>query len=347
MAVPKLDVDDLNLKRCSTLRSWLLCYKEELGVRLAESRTLFGTRCLAVDIHSHSVHSDGRATVQDNVEMARVVGLDFLFATDHNSLAQKRHTRKWPDTSWGQEPGAGPHHIGLLCGRQRFRPKGRSIAADFAAAARISPFVWIPHPAGWHPKTWYTDEAIDTLWTLGPEFAVEVLNGAHKIVTAYDRFDAKAVRVWDRLLCDGRKVTALGASDAHVPEAIGTAWTGVFAVRRNAASIIRALRAGRCFASESSLLDFSCNGQPMGSAVQRRRGSDDTLRIRVADAGGLAWVRVVAGGKTIKQYDLHGTKLFDARLVHRAAQAGYYRIESAAIDDRRAFSTPIYVTLRG
>ena len=96
-----------------------------------------------------------------------------------------------------------------------------------------------------------------------------------------------------------------------------------------------------------SLLDFSCNGQPMGSIAQRRRGSDDTLRLRVADAGGLAWVRVVSGGETIKQCDVHGTKLFEARLVRRALRAGYYRIESAAIDDRRAFSTPIYVTLRG
>lgn len=345
--MPKLDLSDLHAKRGQTLTSWLWHYKGDLAVRLAESRKLFGKRLLAVDIHSHSIHSDGRATVQENVEMARRVGLDFLFATDHQSLAQKRDALKCPDLSWGQEPGAGPHHIGLLCGKRLFKPEGRSIADDFAAAARVAPFVWIPHPAGWYPTTWYTDEAIATLWTLGPSFAVEVLNGAVKIVNAYDPFDAKAVQVWDRLLCDGRKVAALGASDAHVPESIGTAWTGVFAARPTAPSIISSLRNGLCFATESALIDFSGDGRPMGSTVQRRRGSSVTLRFRVADAAGLAWVRVVSQGKVVRDYALRGTKIFEESLACRALKAGYYRIESAAIDNRRAFSTPIYIELRG
>lgn len=341
--MPRLNVDELHLKRANSLGKWIRDFKGDLAVRLAESRKLLGRHVLAVDIHSHAVHSDGLAMVEENVEMARHLGLDFLFATDHQSLAQKRHTRKWADASWGQEPGAGPHHIGLLCGTRKFKPKQASIAADFAAAAKIAPFVWIPHPAGWYPRKWYTEEAIATLWTLGPKFAIELLNGAHKVVTAYDPFDAKALQVWDRLLCDGRKVTALGASDAHIPEAIGTAWTGVFAARRTAPSIIGALGKGQCFASESSLVDFSCDGQPMGSSVQRPSGKTVTLRFRIADAAGLAWARVVSQGKIVKEYAVHGGKIVEGSLPRKVVKAAYYRVESAAIDNRRAYSSPIYV----
>ena len=334
----------LTQKRFQWLVRLIGLYKRDLAERLAETRRLLGRRVYAADIHTHSHHSDGRGTVEENYACAKDCGLDFLFVTDHTSLRQKRALRKWADASWGQEPGAGLHHIGLLCNRRLLRPRGDSLAADFERARKLAPFVWIAHPAGWYPQTAYTDQQIASLWTLGESFAVEVLNGACKIVRAYDAFDAAAVRVWDRLLCEGRKVTALGGSDAHAPDDIGTAWTGVFAARGTVPALLRALRAGHCFASESSLMEFSCQGRPMGSTLRAERGERLELRWRVADAAGIASVRILSQGGVVKEWPVKGRPLIEHEWTTRArGGAAYYRLESTASDDRRAFSTPIYV----
>lgn len=319
-------------------------YKRDLAERLAGTRKLFGRRAYVVDIHTHSNYSDGVGTVEENYERVKHVGLDFFFATDHGSIGQKRFVRKWADASWGQEPGASPHHLGLLCGSRLFVTRSDGVAAQFERAKKIAPFVWIPHPVGWYPGVWYTDDTIEMLWTLGADFAIEVMNAANKVTRAYDAFDAKAVTVWDRLLCDGKKVTALGGSDAHSPDEIGSVWTGVFAATRTAPSIIKALNKGRCFASEASLLDFSCSGRPMGATVRKRRGAKLELRFRVVDAGGIASVRIISQGRVVKEVHAKGKTVVESTWTRKVgARPVYYRLESTASDDRRAFSTPIYV----
>lgn len=320
--------------------------KGDLAERLVRTRALFGRpRALVVDPHTHSTFSDGRGTVADNVERAKACGIDFLFATDHGSIKQKRVVAEWPDVSWGQEPGAGPHHIGLLCNDRLFVPADANIAGTLERARKSAAFAWIPHPAGWYPATWYSDAAIETLWTLGQEFAVEVMNGANKVVRAYDAFDAKAVTVWDRLLCDGRKVTALGASDAHCPGEIGSNWTGVFSTRCEERSITKALRAGACFASEAAMLRFACNGAVMGRTVSAKKGAKLELTFRVADADGIASIRIVSQGRVVKEWRVKDDTLVEGcHTVKARGKPAYYRLECTSSDDRRAFSTPVYVS---
>jgi hypothetical protein len=324
---------------------WL--YREDQAKRLAATRRLFGRPVHVVDIHSHSVFSDGLGTLEENRECARHAGLDFLFCTDHFGIRQKRVVAGWRDASWGQEPGAGPHHIGLLCNRRRFKPCCSDIARDFAAARQLAPFVWIPHPAGWYPSTWYPDEAIQTLWTLGRCFPMEVMNGACKAVRAYDAFDAKAVTVWDKLLSDGRQVTAVAGSDAHAPDDIGTAWTGIFAKACTPSRLIEALNKGTCFASEASLMDFTCNGKPMGSTVNCRPGAALRFRFRAADAAGVASVTLVSQGKAQKEFRPRRETVLDGVWTRPATRTpAYYRLEVIAADGLRAFSSPIYTQPR-
>ena len=319
-------------------------YKHDFAERLAETKKIFKKKVYTVDIHTHSTYSDGSGTVQENYKAAMNCGLDFFFATDHGSLGQKRSVKKWDNVSWGQEPGAGAHHIGLLHPSKLFVPKKVNIFADFVKAKCLAPFVWIPHPVGWYPDTWYDDESIKTLWTLGDSFAIEVINGANKIVAAYDVFDEKAIAVWDKLLCDGKKVTALGGSDAHGPDEIGTVWTGVYAAKCEAESLLKALNNENCFASEASLMEFSCDKKPMGTIIMKKKGSTIHLSFRVADVAGIASVRIVSGGKIIKEIQAKSKTFLTGQITRKTgAKSTYYRLESTACDNRRAFSTPIYI----
>ena len=340
----KAQKEALAQQRLGGLVRRLHFHRRVLAERLDGTRKLFGRRVYAVDIHSHSSHSDGSGTIDDNYACAKNAGLDFMFATDHASIRQKREAAKYPDASWGQEPGAGLHHIGLLCNRRLFKPGKTDIAEDLKRAGELSPFVWIPHPAGWFPGTYYSETQKEALWTLGNAFAMEVVNGACKIAEAYDSFDATAIELWDRLLCDGRKVTALGGSDAHCPDEFGSVWTGVYAPHRAAPSIIKAMQAGLCFASEASLVEFSCNGQPMGATVRVRKGATLDIKCRAVDSMGLASVRVVSQGRVIRERRVHGDPVVELTLSRRAGtRPVYFRMESTAVDNRRAFSTPVYV----
>ena len=355
MVMKSTDTEKIKQMRFDRFVRMMSLYKADLARRLGETRKLFGRKVLSIDIHIHSNHSDGKGTVKDIYDSMKNAGLDFVFVTDHTSLQQKRAMRKLPNMSWGQEPVSRDsnrrhwmHHIGLLCGRRRFYPRCDSTAADFERARQIAPFVWIPHPVGWGNtwagSNWYPEAWVRALWTLGDEFAMEVMNGAGKLVRAYDAFDQKAIEVWDRLLCDGKKVTALGGTDAHVPDSIGTVWSGVFAPQRRASSIIKTLKQGRCFASEASLIDFWCNGQPMGQTVRRRKGAAMKLSFRVADSAGIASIRIISRGKIVKEIDVKAKSVLQGKLsIRLGSEETYYRLESTASDDRRAFSTPIYV----
>lgn len=340
----KTHLEHRRFKRAGRLIGY---YKDDLARRLQATRDLFSRRAFAVDIHCHTHFSDGLGTVPETYEAAKRVGLDFLFVTDHNSTGQKRHVRKWADASWGQEPGMGGHHIGMLCNRRLFKPKRDGAAKDLARVLKIAPFAWIPHPVGWYPSNWYSDERIAELWTLGESFAMEIINGANKIVNGFDAFDAKAVTVWDRLLCDDRRVTALGGSDAHAPEDLGSCWTGVFAERCNDRTIIKALNEGRCFASEGPLVEFTCDGRPMGSTIRKKRGSRLKCRYRVADSAGVASVRIISDGKVVKSIRAADRTLVEGTWEKKAgAKPTYLRLEVTASDVRRAFSTPVYIQPR-
>jgi len=317
-------------------------YKEALGRRLAATRELYPGRVLAGDLHMHTTFSDGIGTVAEMKAVADLCGLDFIFVTDHRSLRQKQACRRFEAVWWGQEPGSARHHLALLDPKHLFKPKRVSVAEDLAAARRIAPFVFIPHPVGWWPGTWYEDEAVDRLRHLGDEFAIEVINGANKLTRAYDQFDEKAVRVWDGLLCEGKRVTALGASDAHLPAGVGCVWTGVFAERRDKDAVIAALRAGHTFASEAPLLALECDEAIMGDTIRLKRGARIKVGVFAADSAGLHSVRLIHNGKAVRSRRLNDKPTASFEYEARAS-AGYYRLECTASDQRRAFSTPMYV----
>ena len=82
----------------------------------------------------------------------------------------------------------------------------------------------------------------------------------------------------------------------------------------------------------------------MGSTIIADRGNALRFKIRAADSYGLTWVRVVSAGRVMKEYRLHEDRLFDMEFERKAAaRPEYFRLETVADDDRRAFSAPIYV----
>lgn len=323
-------------------------YKEDLGRRIAESRKLLGHKVVLVDPHMHTRFSDGIGTVAQMKEAADRIGLDAVFVTDHDSIRQKSHCARYDRVWWGQEPVvAERHHMCLLLNNKRFNPQAVTLAEDYATALSLSPFAFITHPGGWWPSTYYESEQKHALYTLPRRMAMEVLNAANKMISAYDKYDADAVRTWNELLNDGREVTAIGSSDAHLPWGVGSAWTGVYAASVNRHSVVRAMRAGHTFASEAPLIWIGQKGNMIGTETAMKKKQAIRIPFVVCDAGGLDSVRVIRNGRIVKTIAAKDEATI--RGEYRDTFGGgrkWYRVECTASDQRRAFSSPIYITER-
>ncbi len=313
---------------------------EALAQRVADSRRLFPGRFFRGDFHAHSQHSDGIGTVTELAEMSRAAGLDFQFVTDHWGLTQAAECRR--EGLWaGQEPGTEHHHLGILGLRRVFAPEG-NLLRDFRAVAAQGGLPYIPHPAGWWPKTRYTEVQKQALRSLPDPFLMEILNGANQTGTAFDGTDADAIRLWDELLLTGRRVHALGNSDAHAPHGIGCVWNGVWAPRCDEAAILRAAATGRLFVSEAPLLDLRVGAAGMGCRAGPRSAAGP-VRIRAADAQGLLRVRLVADGRVRRTWHPDGRPLLTADCPVPRGTRRYLRLEAIATDGRRGFTNPVYL----
>ena len=213
--MPKLPEDKLEAAKIRYAYSLKVSRLSRIaqGERLEASKKLFSRDVLLGDIHTHSTYSDGVGTVEENWDMAKACGFDFMFATDHSTVAQKRHCREnglW----WGQEVGCGAHHVVIHASTRTSKQGREDPRKNLIQALKISPFGFVAHPAGWWPSTMYDEERVRQLDAIAEPFAIEVMNGANKLDRAYDRFDKAAIKAWDRLLCMGRQVSSLGGSDA-------------------------------------------------------------------------------------------------------------------------------------
>ncbi len=313
---------------------------EDTARRVAESRKLFGRHFFRGDFHAHSQHSDGIGTVAEMAEMVRVAELDFQYITDHWGLTQARECQR--EGLWaGQEPGGGLglHHLGILGLDHAFTPT-KDQAADIREIRRRGGTVFIPHPAGWWPRTLYGEEQKKTLYALPDPLLLEVFNGAGHLISAHDKFDEIARDLWDELLMAGRNAVILSGTDAHSPHGVGIVWSGVFAPRCEPHAIEKALTAGRVFASEAPLLDLSAGRIGMGSCVRNRTA---LLRVKAVDSRGLLQVRLIADGRVRQVWHPDGAVVVERELRIPDRWKRYVRVEATAVDGRRAFSNPLFL----
>ena len=170
-----------------------------------------------------------------------------------------------------------------------------------------------------------------------------MFNGFSHFIPNWTEWEAANLIIWDRLLNKGLRVTGLGASDTHATAGAGCMWTGIPDCRLQKASVLKAIRAGRVFASMGPAIDLTAGKVRMGGTAKPRAGKL-TIRFEAADAYGLNWARVIANGREVKRFEYRGAQHAVEELTVRVGKRnGYVRVECAANDDRRACANPIYV----
>jgi hypothetical protein len=227
------------------------------------------------DLHLHTVHSDGRHETADVVDAAHAAGLDFVVSTEHNTNSANR---EWAALHCdgllvvaGEEVTTRHGHwlaVGLPAGRWvdwRYRPRD-GVFGRYAAQVRADGgMVVAAHPAVPMPGS---------AWEFGYQHvdALEVWNGRWNVD------DEVSLRIWHRLLRQGRRVAAVGGSDSHgAHQPVGTPQTVVDAAELSTTAIVEALRNGRSYIAESNDVTLTLTASCSDGNEAVTAGAGETL----------------------------------------------------------------------
>lgn len=318
-----------------------------------------GARWWTGDLHMHTVHSDGNWTVAELINAARSKGLDFISITDHNTsshheeidrlskgLRQPLVLRGEEITTYGGHTNA----WGLPSGTWidfRTHPGDTSRISGIAARAhRAGALISINHPfvlcGG---CAWSYDAA-------ARDFdAIEVWNGP------WDFTDEPAVKMWDKILQSGRRITAIASSDSHRPDtAIGKPATHVAAKVLSQSALLTAIRQGHVYLTdgvarfavsfEAEVATGKSNSRWMiGDAVRLRAPGKVRLVITTEAAPPDATVSLISNGQMIRSFSAKPNGQPEVIEIE-CQRDSYFRLEVRdGMKAMIALTNPIYVRL--
>lgn len=208
------------------------------------------------ELHSHSTESDGKFLVNEVIEAAQNIGLDFLSLTDHFTTS---HWRKMAPLANGS--------IALIRGSEITSHQGHanlhgiqswvdvyvdrpdwSMRQAAEQVRRQGGLFCVNHPysgdLSWRPA--------DFDWALA-----DLIEIYHNLEGANNDYQAP---LWDRLLADGYHLVGIAGTDSHDPykgtHALGQLVTWVFADELSEKGILEGLRRGRVYLSRGPELRF-------------------------------------------------------------------------------------------
>jgi hypothetical protein len=228
------------------------------------------------DLHTHTVHSDGRRRIAEMAAAATSAGLDFIVSTDHNTSSANR---AWAATQdGGLEVVAGvevtTRHghwlaVGLPPGGWvdwRYAPRDGAFATYARRVRTDGGLVVAAHPSVPLPGC---------AWEFGYRDvdAIEVWNGLWNVD------DELSLRIWQQLLRQGSRIAAVGGSDSHTADQpVGRPQTVVYAQGLAAHDLVEGLRRGRCYVAESSAVTLVLSASRDDGATTA--GPGETLTVR-------------------------------------------------------------------
>ncbi|HYZ68423.1 MAG TPA: CehA/McbA family metallohydrolase [Mycobacterium sp.] len=283
------------------------------------------------DLHTHTVHSDGRRRIVEMGEAAASAGLDFLVSTDHNTNSANRAWATTENESLhviaGEEVTTRHGHwlaVGLPPGGWidwRYAPRD-GVFADYVSQVRADGgLVVAAHPSVPLPGC---------AWEFGYQDvdAIEVWNGLWNVD------DELSLRIWHQLLRQGRRIAAVGGSDSHTStQPVGRPQTVVYAHALSTPDVIEGLRRGRCYMAESSAVSLvlkasSADGVSAGpgETLTMRPDTPLTIAAEVTGAAHSSLAIVTDGGCVgrVKTDDCGAAKL---RWDCMAGEARFARVE--------------------
>ncbi len=350
---------------------------------------------LVLNLHMHTRYSDGHASHGDIARAALRAGIDAVIVTDHNVLVngpedyykdgERRVLLLVGEEVHDQARQPQKNHLLIFGANRELATLAHDVQLLLDGVKKAEGLAFIAHPRDPEaPAVGETDiswEAWDAqgytgieLWNGLSEFKSLLKSKLHAVYYAYNPARIaqgpfpEVLRRWDELLVSGRRVSAVGGSDAHaLPASMGPLRRTLFPyewhfrginthlyiprpptgdVVEDRRMILETLGRGCAFVgydlpASTRGFRFSAQGREafacMGEEISAREGV--TFQIRLPRP---AECRLIKDGKTIKTWNKRST------CTHITTEPGVYRAEVYIhyLGKRRGwiFSNPIYVT---
>ena len=349
---------------------------------------------LTVNLHMHTRYSDGSGTHKDIAQAAMKAGLDAVIVTDHNVLVQgvEGYYR------------SGPRRVLLLVGQeihdQTRNPQknhllvfnaNRDVAAFAPDPQRLIDTVreaggmaFIAHPRDLAAPAFGEGDISWEAWEVTGFTGLELWNGLSELKThlknlLYGLFYvyfpqfigqgpyAEVLQKWDELTLEGKRIVAVGGSDAHAwPHTLGPLRRIIFPYAFHFSAInthvftsepltgdsaidkklvYEAFQNGRCFVGydlPASTKGFTFRAQGseknviMGEEISAKNGV--TLQVHTPET---AECKLIKDGQVLKEWK------DQQNCTHITTEPGVYRVEAYRRYLGRKvgwiFSNPIYI----
>jgi predicted metal-dependent phosphoesterase TrpH len=307
------------------------------------------------ELHCHTHHSEAPGSLQDLVDMAKVQKLDFVALTEHNTVSHLPELAAFKSQDLLLIPGMeittdmGHANVWGIDRWLEFRCRDQDQMASVVAEAKArGALISVNHPKEMGPP-----------WTYGGESEFDCLEVWQ---LAWFMLNQQSLTLWDGLLKEGYRITAVGGSDYHQEPftgelgliALGTPCNWVYAEELSVRGILAGIRAGHVFISESPsgpqvFLSTNVGSQEliMGDRITVTPGAKIQLNCLVVGAAGcLLWIRSLGKdfGVTIEgdEFTYAWQEKVDGETFYRAEV-----VDSSGSDQPtvQALTNPIYIGL--
>lgn len=208
---------------------------------------LTGGEWLRGNLHTHTTRSDGARDVQAVLDDYAARGYDFLALTDHDIFTSAEDYAQWDSRGLLLIPGNeitrnGPHLLHVDA-RHFVEPlPDRQAVIDAVATQPDAGFLLVNHP-DW--QAGFDHCTLENMRVWNGYIGMEIYNG----VIARLNGSPYALRKWEALLTEGRRVWGFANDDSHIAADVALGWNVVYARERTTEAVVEALRNGRFYAS--------------------------------------------------------------------------------------------------
>jgi len=294
------------------------------------------------DLHTHSVHSDGKYDVENVMNIAKLHGLDYIFLTDHNTFSQNDYIKSndslvvMPGMEWTHYSGH-CNFLGVKRPIKNFVSNDKEKTVEIMLEARNSgALITLNHPfckyCGWK---WGLDVPYD---------AIEIWNGPMK------DSEIDAVEWWNSKLIYGKIIPIVGGSDSHKNEIfrmIGTPTTFLYSASKAPSDILKSIKDGHSFISytfDGPTIELIIGEAIMGDCIKLIEG-EEGLAI-IANVEFNDQIRLITDIGIEKNYKVLGESTKTLSFV--VEDRKFYRVEvwREVISQKpmlSAISNPIYI----
>lgn len=247
---PSLDIDTVPMVRPPTGKSTTVDRPRVPNIMYGE-------------MHTHSIHSDGKYPIFMIAERAERLGLDFVALTDHNTISGLSEIMDFPVLLIrGMEITTYFGHFNVYgtnkCYQWHEKGKRFRIQECLEDARRDGCLLSLNHPTAIGPPVCIGCSFRDDMVSYGSFDCMEVWCGAWK--RRFPETD-RNIRLWDRLLSEGYRITGISGRDWHNiaqedTKDISFPVTGVLCKDRREESILDAIRMGRAFMTSGPAIEW-------------------------------------------------------------------------------------------